>query len=316
VRSAGEHGGQGELAIVNAHDNTEEVGVVVTSEGRVRVETGKKRTALQKRLAKVEAKLSDAALADADSAGRARPFVRDERLRPVHAEIIRALRAADGSKVLAAARKVKGELSLLPRKGAATFGTFASLYASAPAVIDALERGDERVYSWCAGQYLAASLEILHAVSKEQGASLASRALAALKGRKDPSSLAFRDVAVGIDSASSSDGADAKAELTRLRREVPKAAVWEQPRIREHPIVTRLEKRRSEKTRAAILGQLARVLGSPEAWKTLTEKDASYGYALTHLLEKQKHPEDAGLLKALWRHPHWMIANPMKAPAR
>jgi hypothetical protein len=222
---------------------------------------------------------------------------------------LKALAEVQGAQLLAAARKVKGTFLLLPKPGAPNHGTFASLYDSAPALLLALAEGDRRVHAWEAAQFVTGALQILDHAAPERAAKLAKEVLAT-KARH-PASKTILEVALAIESRASGDDVD--TALKRLRKELPEAHYLQQPAMQEHPIVVAIGKKKSAKTRAAILAQLEKVIGAPTAWKTISEKDASFGYVLTHLLEKQKHPDDSALLRALWKHPHWMIANQMKA---
>lgn len=305
-------GGKGQLAIVNAFDNTEETAVVVEGSGKTKVLKGKERTALQKRLAKLEKALGEAHDAAADVARRAEHLVRDEKLRSVHAKILRALAKIEEAQLLAAARKVKGTFLLVPKPGTPNHGTFASLYDSAPALLHALAHGDRRVHAWEAARFVTGALQILDQVAPDHAATFAKEVLAARA--RHPASKTILDLALAIESRASGDDVD--TALGRLRKELPDAHYLQQPAMLEHPIVVAIGKKKSQKTRAAILTQLEKVIGAPTAWKAITEKDASFGYVLTHLLEKQKHPDDRALLRALWAHPHWMIANQMKARAK
>lgn len=311
VHAAGRAGGEGRLAIVNALDNTEETALLVTTDGTVKRLTGSERTKLQKRLRKIEKSIATTALDREDVARRAEPMMRDPKLQPTHAEIIRVLRAANGAKLLEAAAAVKDTLMLMPRAGESrTQTTLTELHPTAAELLVGLERGDPRVHAWCAGQYVAASLEILSRVDEAEALRISKLALAAMDGKVVAASNAFLDHATNIVSSQSGD---VTSELRTLRTVMPAATALAQAPLRDHPMVERLAASRSAETRSAILTQIAKVLGAPPDWRALADKDASYGFVLTHLLEQQDNADDAKLLAALYRHPHWMIADRMKA---
>lgn len=293
--------GVGEMAIVNADDNTEDTAIVVTTKG-VEVLTGKRRTALAKRLQKVEQSIAMEAIEQAEGARRLEPIVRDERLRPVHAEVLRALKDVSEKDLLAAAANITEWLSLVPASGAPPSASFGALFLTKPALLAALEHGDTRVHTWAAGQFVAAALSILDQVAPIPAAALAAQALAARA--RHPSSLALLDVALDVVSRAEKD--DTSAALRRLRKTLPPAAQLERTRIAQHPVVVRLARARSAEALAAVMLAVAKVIGSPGAWKTISEKDASFGYALLHLLEAFNAKSEA---KALRTHPHWMIAS-------
>ncbi len=313
VHGAGRDGGKGQLAIVNALDNTEEAALLVTTDGAVKSLKGAERTKLQKRMRKLEESLGNAVLEREDAARRARPLMHEPTLQPIHAEVLRVLRAANGAKLLEAASSVKSTLTLMPRAGESrTQATLAELHPTADELLVGLERGDARVHAWCAGQYVAVSLEILSLVDEAEALRLSKLALDAMKGKvKGGSSNAFLDLATSIVSARS-DG-DVASELRTLRKAMPTANVTAKSRLRAHPMVVRLASSRSAETRSAVVTQITKVLGSPPEWRALVDKDASYGFVLTHLLAEQQNAEDAPLLAALYAHPHWMIADRMKA---
>lgn len=221
VRASSAQGGEGELCIANAIDNTAENAVVVSAGGGAIALAGAKRAALQKRLRRVEEDLVDAEATRSAAAARERPFVKDERMRPAHAAIIEALRAADPTRVLAAGARSTHHVSLLPAHGKG--GPLGALYGDANALVDALERGDARAHDWMAGTYLTASLEILADVDAERAVAIARDVLGCAKGRKNPTSQGFVDVALAL--SVQADGADAAAELAALRKAMGPAAV-------------------------------------------------------------------------------------------
>lgn len=306
IRSAGAFGGEGELAIVNALDNTEETAIVVSAGGGAKALTGAKRTALQKRLGATEKELGEAATRRAAEAAAANPFVQDELLRPVHARIIAALREADPARVLAVGKKSTRFILAVP-----TQGLLGTLYEDGRTLIDAVERGDARVIAWQAGAYAAISLELLDGVDPSRAATLAKEVLAAASDRKIPAAFELVDVAFAI--ATRAEGVGVAEELAVLRRALLTVSARHQHRIKEHPLLLHVASRPGE-AREVVLAAVSDVLGEPGAWKPLTDTDAMYGAALAYLLERVGTPEDAALLAAFDAHPHWQIFRRLKRP--
>lgn len=302
--------GSGKLAFVPAPDNGESTGIHVDG-GSITELRGAKLRAAQKQAVSIFAQAADAIFDQL-------PFITEPKLRPIHAEVIRQLRAHPPKAVLAAAAKCRDKFFLKSGKQV----TLKQAFTDPDALLGALERGDDRLDPG-QGDYLAASaLSILAELDAETALRVAKKirqAVGRSKSGAEPSPvLGVADLIEANAASTKKDGSTSVASLlAELRKAIPKTAVYDTIfEIRDHPLVQQLRKNKSPEVIDAVRKALHDTLGGPVAgekeWKPLTVQRAGYAAALLEILHA--HPKERAKLKVAYAtHPHYLVKDRQRA---
>jgi hypothetical protein len=291
IRSAADFGGTSDVAITGYLDGGPDsvFRVVARADGTSDLEVLTARAAkpIAKKIFEDVQPLVDAVVV----AKMRKPVARDPQIEKIHARVCAALRELPPADVLAA---VKPEREMFPAPGSGRWKYFRELFDSAPAYIDALERGfeDTRLEKTA-----CVALRLLARASAERGAELAQAYVDDKRGSKALEIVRTEARALLRPVGDPKKAASAIAALKKIAPKSP--SVHEVHALASHPDVRRLCESKSREVFAAARDKIDELTAGSKLAR-LKSEDQMYVLALTRVLEAGAADADWDVLFRIW----------------